>query len=196
MKGYCRLRLVLHHEITDDRGIVIGQIEDPISAAYMYDEGASFEKGEIIKFLFDYMKEEMLKFIGKEENRRPAIDSASQAGYMEIGGEMFKIIFSNRRTGRTTRLIEKCTKYNYALIVCPTITRARHVFEMARNMGKKIPMPITFLEFVEGRFYGKNIDAFLIDDLTVEVIADGCHLPKSLLQLIYKLNSAYTHTLP
>lgn len=28
---------------------------------------------------------------------------------------------------------------------------------------------------------------YLLDDLYVEVIADGCHLPKELLQLIYKI---------
>ena len=162
MKGYRRLRLVLYHEITDDRGIVIGQIEDPISVACRFGGGASFEKGEAIKFLFDYMREEMLKFIGEEEDGQSAIDPAR---YMEIVGEKFKIIFSHRRTGRTTQLIEKCSEYNYALIVCPTTVRAYHVFEMARKMGKKIQMPTTFLRFVEGRFCEKNIDAFLIDDL-------------------------------
>ena len=40
------------------------------------------------------------------------------------------------------------------------------------------------------RFAGVVESAFLIDDLTVEVIADGCHLPKSLLQLIYKIKGA------
>lgn len=29
--------------------------------------------------------------------------------------------------------------------------------------------------------------AFLLDDMTVEIIADGCHLPASLLKLIYKI---------
>lgn len=37
------------------------------------------------------------------------------------------------------------------------------------------------------RHAGVVESAFLIDDLTVEVIADGCHLPKALLQLIYKI---------
>ena len=31
---------------------------------------------------------------------------------------------------------------------------------------------------------------YLLDDLFVEVIADGCHLPKELLQLIYKVKGA------
>lgn len=37
------------------------------------------------------------------------------------------------------------------------------------------------------RYLGVIESAFLMDDLTVEVIADGCHLPPALLQLIYKI---------
>lgn len=37
------------------------------------------------------------------------------------------------------------------------------------------------------RFLGVVESAYLIDDMTVEMIADGCHLPPSLLQLIYKI---------
>lgn len=37
------------------------------------------------------------------------------------------------------------------------------------------------------RYAGVLESAFLLDDLTVEVIADGVHLPKSLLQLTYKV---------
>lgn len=40
------------------------------------------------------------------------------------------------------------------------------------------------------RHAGVVESAFLIDDLTVEIIADGCHLPKALLQLIYKIKGA------
>lgn len=37
------------------------------------------------------------------------------------------------------------------------------------------------------RYAGLNDAAFLYDDLTIEIIGDGCHLPKELLQFIYKL---------
>ena len=37
------------------------------------------------------------------------------------------------------------------------------------------------------RYAGAVEAAFLIDDMQVEIIADGIHLPKSLLQLIYKI---------
>lgn len=37
------------------------------------------------------------------------------------------------------------------------------------------------------RYAGVIESAFLIDEMTVEIIADGCHLPASLLKLIYKI---------
>jgi N-acetylglucosamine-6-phosphate deacetylase len=37
------------------------------------------------------------------------------------------------------------------------------------------------------RYAGIIESAFLIDRMTVEIIADGCHLPASLLKLIYKI---------
>jgi len=37
------------------------------------------------------------------------------------------------------------------------------------------------------RYLGTVESAFLIDEMTVEMIADGCHLPPELLQLIYKI---------
>lgn len=37
------------------------------------------------------------------------------------------------------------------------------------------------------RYLGVVESAYLIDDMTVEMIADGCHLPPSLMQLIYKI---------
>ena len=40
------------------------------------------------------------------------------------------------------------------------------------------------------RYAGVVESAFLIDEMTVEIIADGCHLPASLLKLIYKIKGA------
>lgn len=45
------------------------------------------------------------------------------------------------------------------------------------------------------RYAGAVEAAFLIDDMDVEIIADGIHLPKSLLQLIYKFKGADRITL-
>jgi N-acetylglucosamine-6-phosphate deacetylase len=40
------------------------------------------------------------------------------------------------------------------------------------------------------RYAGVTESAYLIDEMTVEIIADGCHLPGSLLQLVYKIKGA------
>ena len=40
------------------------------------------------------------------------------------------------------------------------------------------------------RYSGIVESAFLLDEMTVEIIADGCHLPASLLKLIYKIKGA------
>ena len=40
------------------------------------------------------------------------------------------------------------------------------------------------------RYAGAIEAAYMIDDMTVEIIADGVHLPKSLLQFVYKLKGA------
>ena len=40
------------------------------------------------------------------------------------------------------------------------------------------------------RYAGIVEAAYFLDDMTVEIITDGVHLPKSLLQLVYKLKGA------
>lgn len=40
------------------------------------------------------------------------------------------------------------------------------------------------------RYAGVIESAFLIDGMTVEIIADGCHLPASLLKLVYKMKGS------
>lgn len=41
------------------------------------------------------------------------------------------------------------------------------------------------------RYAGVIESAFLLDEMTVEIIADGCHLPASLLKLIYKIKGPH-----
>ncbi len=82
-----------------------------------------------------------------------------------LKGARCEIICSQRQTGRTTKLIEKCASYKYALIVCPSRMRASIIFHDARKMGINIPMPMTFGDFIQGRFDAARINAFLIDDL-------------------------------
>ena len=56
-------------------------------------------------------------------------------------------------------------KGEYKIIVCHSLEEASRIFKVALEMKKKIAMPISYREFVEGRYYGKNIEAFLIDNV-------------------------------
>ena len=76
-----------------------------------------------------------------------------------------EILCWDRGTGKTTELIRKCEKYRYAVIVCPTQKQAEYIFKNAYKIGANIPMPIDIFDFVEGKFFYRNIDAFLFDDL-------------------------------
>ena len=86
--------------------------------------------------------------------------------------KMVNVICRGRQTGRTTELIKRCKEYRYALIVCPNIQMAKYIFHMAKEMGIDIPNPITFKDFVNGRFYAPHIDAFLFDNLDLCLM--GC----------------------
>lgn len=84
---------------------------------------------------------------------------------LEDKRKKIEVINRGRVTGRTTEMIRRCAKHNYALIVTPSKARAQSVFEQARSQGINIPFPITFKEFCRGEFCGRNVDAFLFDDL-------------------------------
>lgn len=75
------------------------------------------------------------------------------------------IIVAPRRMGKTTQLIQLCSSYKYALIVCNSHQMCEWTFHYAKEMGINIPMPITYYELLEGRYRGKNIDAFLLDNV-------------------------------
>lgn len=103
--------------------------------------------------------------MAERKQRDADILDALPSAHPNLKGAKFEIICSQRQTGRTTKLIEKCARYRYALIVCPSRMRASYIFHYARKMGKHIPMPMTFGDFLQGRFAAEHINAFLIDDL-------------------------------
>lgn len=82
---------------------------------------------------------------------------------------MEEIILSDRRKGKTTKLIEMCHKDKYSLIVCPTNEMCKYVFKMAKDMNKEIPMPITFSDFVNHRWYSHGISNFYFDELQMSL---------------------------
>lgn len=76
---------------------------------------------------------------------------------------MCKIIYKGRNTGKTTELI-KLASTHQAYIVCHSIQCANGILKQARDMGLNIPMPITYDNFIDKKYYGEGIKGFLIDN--------------------------------
>ena len=81
----------------------------------------------------------------------------------QILNKMEKIIMQ-RGYGKTTQLIKKSAKSG-DYIVCSRLDEANRIQFEAKDMGLDIPLPITYAEFIEKRYSGKNISGFLIDNL-------------------------------
>ncbi len=67
-----------------------------------------------------------------------------------------EVLYLSRGAGKTTQSIELSAKTN-AYIVCIDQHQARYVSEMAVRMGEKIPYPITFNEFIQGKYYAERL---------------------------------------
>ena len=87
------------------------------------------------------------------------------------------IIVADRCTGKTRHLITQCSQDEYSLIVCPTRAMCRYVFEEAESMGLKIPMPITFDEFVKGKFNPYKVKKFYFDELQISLASMANGVP-------------------
>lgn len=75
-----------------------------------------------------------------------------------------KIIARPRQAGKTTDLIKLAAEH-FAYIVCVSHEHAYQLATQARAAGLDIPFPLTFDEFIEGRFFGKGVRGFVIDDV-------------------------------
>ena len=67
---------------------------------------------------------------------------------------------------KTTELIERANGTN-KLIVCFSREEAMRVFNDAKRMNKKIHLPITFNDFIEGRYSKRNVESILIDNIDI-----------------------------
>lgn len=74
-----------------------------------------------------------------------------------------KIFSGFTGVGKTTKLIKESFKNN-TYIVCGD---PRYVFNFAESLGYKIPFPLSYREFLENKYQGKNINGFLIDNIDV-----------------------------
>lgn len=81
------------------------------------------------------------------------------------------IIASGRKTSRTTRLIERCIELNKQGELCYIVSHSREeagrVFQKAKELGQDIPLPISFEEFLDSAYSGRNIKHFLIDNADI-----------------------------
>ena len=75
-----------------------------------------------------------------------------------------KVIHKPRQTGKTTELI-KIAAQEGGYIVCNSSDEAYRISKAAEEIGKQILFPITYDEYLNGFFCGKNIKAFYIDNV-------------------------------
>ena len=91
-----------------------------------------------------------------------------------------KVIVTPPGAGKTQRVIDEAYRIESdrmrgdVYIVCATHRRAESVFRRIGNQGLPLPMPITFAEFLAGR-YGRRISYFVIDDVDdcIQSVAHG-----------------------
>lgn len=76
-----------------------------------------------------------------------------------------KVIASGRQTGKTTKLVEESAETGAVIVTIDSWTR-KYVESLAKSLSLKIPMPITYNEFLSGSAFhsGRTIPAVLIDD--------------------------------
>ena len=82
-----------------------------------------------------------------------------------------------RGKGKTIRLIQESAIHNYYLVV-DSKQMAENVYRFAYENGLRIPFPITFDDLIKGRFYGRGIKGFLIDnaDMLLSYLCRGVPL--------------------
>lgn len=77
-----------------------------------------------------------------------------------------RVINRPRAGGKTHEIIKLCAEKG-GYIVCFNRQEANRVFHVAKNMGLKVPLPITFREFIERKYHAPGITQFLIDNLDI-----------------------------
>lgn len=75
-----------------------------------------------------------------------------------------KVVAKPRQGGKSQDLL-LLAQEQFAYIVCPHLAGVQELWARAREMELNIPQPITWNEFVSGRYHGRGIKAFIIDDL-------------------------------
>lgn len=84
-----------------------------------------------------------------------------------------QIISGKRGSGKTAKLIEiSSDKWFY--IVCLSTDESHRILRKADEMGKRIPHPLTFQNFLNRNYSGFGIKGFLFDniDIMIQGISD------------------------
>lgn len=83
-----------------------------------------------------------------------------------------KVIIGPKGSGKTTKLIKICAKEG-GYIVCQHQQEAHRIFQIARDMGCVIPLPITYDEFLRREYYGPGVRTIYVDnvDMLIQTMA-------------------------
>jgi hypothetical protein len=87
-----------------------------------------------------------------------------------MGRRRLRVIASGRQTGRTTELIHECAaaeaRGEISYMVCHSQQEAYRVAQQAKELGyENFPFPITYHEFLNGRYAGTTVHNFYIDNV-------------------------------
>ena len=74
-----------------------------------------------------------------------------------------KIIAGGRRTGKTTQLLKEVEKRD-GIIITSSKMRAQQLFNMARDLGIDIRMPISLFDLKRSKLTGSMITNMFVDD--------------------------------
>lgn len=77
-----------------------------------------------------------------------------------------KKIYKEPRTGKTTELIKMCANFG-GYIVCRDRIAAEQTAKMAKDLNYNIPYPMTFEEFLSGRYHAEGVRKVYIDNADV-----------------------------
>jgi hypothetical protein len=86
-----------------------------------------------------------------------------------------EIIIRSRQGGKTTELIRLAAEHQ-AYIVCTDFRRAGQVAQQARDMGLRIPFPLSASEWRERAYFLPGVRGLLFDDLD-RIIRDLSGVP-------------------
>lgn len=70
------------------------------------------------------------------------------------------------RRGKTTEVIKRCAAQG-GYIVCANMLEVNRVSRMTRELNLAIPYPITFYDFIEGRYLSNGVKCFHIDNIDI-----------------------------